>query len=170
MLARRAGEQSSELPSTPLELLVTAVLVLVLLLASAFFSGSETALTAASRARMCLPSNRRETSPGEELVNSCCAKPNTSSVGHCWVTIVVNILASALATGLPVVGAFGEFGVLYATAIMTVLIVIFAEVLPKTYAIAYPDRIALSVAPVMRVVMPFCGHSRPLCSSLSPAF
>src|SRR5690606_42073326 len=87
-----------------------------------------------------------------ELVNRWLAKPERIIGTVLLGNNLVNILASALATGL-LIGAFGEFGVLYATAIMTVLIVIFAEVLPKTYAIAYPDRIALSVAPVMRVVI-----------------
>jgi len=149
MLARRAGEQA-QTPMTPLELLVTALLVLVLLLASAFFSGSETALTAASRARM--HALEQEGNRRAELVNRLLAKPERIIGTVLLGNNLVNILASALATGL-LIGAFGEFGVLYATAIMTVLIVIFAEVLPKTYAIAYPDRIALSVAPIMRVVI-----------------
>ena len=45
---------------------------------------------------------------------------------------------------------FGEVGVAYATAVMTVLVVLFAEVLPKTYAIVNADRMALAVAPIMR--------------------
>ena len=48
---------------------------------------------------------------------------------------------------------FGEVGVAYATAIITLLIVIFAAVLPKTYALAYADRVALFVAPIMRGII-----------------
>ena len=58
---------------------------------------------------------------------------------------VVNIAASALATGL-LLSWFGDVGVLYATAIMTVIVVVFTEVLPKTVAINAPDRVALLVA------------------------
>ena len=57
---------------------------------------------------------------------------------------VVNIAASALTTGL-LLSWFGDVGVLYATAIMTVVVVVFTEVLPKTLAINAPDRVALLV-------------------------
>jgi Mg2+/Co2+ transporter CorB len=65
---------------------------------------------------------------------------------------LVDVLAAALASGLAV-SLVGEVGVAYATVIMTILIVIFAAVLPKTYAIAYADRAALFVAPVMRWII-----------------
>src|SRR3546814_16957229 len=65
---------------------------------------------------------------------------------------LANILASALATSV-LIGLFGESGVIYATVAMTVLIVLFGEVLPKTYAINNPDRTALAVAPIMRVLV-----------------
>ena len=54
----------------------------------------------------------------------------------------VNIAASSLATGV-LLNWFGEVGVIYATMIMTVVIVVFAEVLPKTAAFNAPNRIAL---------------------------
>ena len=69
---------------------------------------------------------------------------------------IANIGASALATGV-FTAWFGEVGVLYATAVMTVLVVIFAEVLPKTIAINSPDRIALVVAWPMRFVVSLLG-------------
>ena len=65
---------------------------------------------------------------------------------------LVNILASAVTTSL-LIRLFGEVGVFYATIALTVIVVVFSEVLPKTYAIAYPDKIALAVAPVMRVLI-----------------
>ena len=65
---------------------------------------------------------------------------------------LVDVLAAALASGLAIV-LVGEVGVAYATGIMTLLIVIFAAVLPKTYALAYADRVALLVAPFMRIVI-----------------
>src|SRR5262249_56210839 len=57
----------------------------------------------------------------------------------------VNIAASSLATGV-LLNWFGDVGVVYATVVMTVLIVVLAEVLPKTAAFNAPDRIALAVA------------------------
>src|SRR3546814_486 len=65
---------------------------------------------------------------------------------------LVNILASALATSL-LITIFGEAGVVYATLVMTVLVLVFSEVLPKTYALQNADRAALTVAPVLRFVV-----------------
>ena len=65
---------------------------------------------------------------------------------------LVNILASALATSL-LIGAFCETGVIYATIAMTILVLIFGEVMPKTYAFYTPDRVALTVAPIFRWVV-----------------
>ena len=61
---------------------------------------------------------------------------------------LVTIASSAYTTSV-MVAAFGKSGVLEATAVMTVLIVVFGEVLPKTVAIAYPDRVSLAIAPVV---------------------
>jgi Mg2+/Co2+ transporter CorB len=63
---------------------------------------------------------------------------------------LVNITASALATSV-LIGFFGDAGVAYATLGMTLLVLIFSEVMPKTYAIHHADRMALAVAPVMRI-------------------
>ena len=79
---------------------------------------------------------------------------------------VVNIAASSLATGV-LLNWFGDVGVLYATVIMTVVVVVFTEVLPKTLAINAPDRIALLVArPIswtVRLLGPCCWASRRWC-------
>jgi Mg2+/Co2+ transporter CorB len=69
---------------------------------------------------------------------------------------IANIGASALATGI-LTAWFGEVGVLYATAVMTAVVVIFAEVLPKTIAINAPDRFALSVAQPVRFTVTLLG-------------
>ena len=65
---------------------------------------------------------------------------------------LVNIMASALATRL-FLDLFGETGVVYATLVMTVMVVIFAEVLPKTYAILAPDLTALRAAGPLRILL-----------------
>ena len=64
----------------------------------------------------------------------------------------VNIFASALATSF-LIRVFGEVGIAYATVAMTLLVLVFAEVMPKTYALRNADRLALAVAPVMRVIV-----------------
>lgn len=124
--------------------------VVVLLVLSAFFSGSETALTAVSKARM--HALEQEGSLRAKQVNGLLASPEriigTVLIGN----NLVNILASALTTSL-LIHWFGDVGVVYATVVMTAIVVVFSEVLPKTYALAFADRIALAVAPVMRVLI-----------------
>jgi len=134
----------------PLEIILTLLAVVLLIVLSAFFSGSETALTAASRARMhalALEGNDRA-----KKVNRLLAAPERIIGTVLLGNNLVNILASALATSL-LIRFFGDAGVVYATLVMTALVVIFAEVLPKTYALAFPDRISLSVAPVMQTLI-----------------
>lgn len=130
--------------------MLTFAAVIFLLILSAVFSASETALTAASRARM----HALETEGDEHArrVNRLLAAPERIIGTVLLGNNLVNILASALMTGL-LIGMFGEVGIVYATIAMTAVIVIFAEVLPKTYALAYPERIALLVAPFMRLVI-----------------
>ena len=127
---------------------VTLILaaVALLLALSAFFSGSETALTAVSRARM--HALEQEGRPRAGIVNRLLETPERIIGTVLLGNNLVNILASALTTSL-LIQLFGEAGVFYATLILTLFIVIFCEVLPKTYAIAVPDRVALTVAPVM---------------------
>ncbi len=132
------------------EIGLTLLFVLLLLVASGFFSGSETALTAASRARM--HTLEEEGDESARLVNSLLSEPGRLIGTILLGNNLVNILASSLTTSL-FIGLFGDVGVAYATVILTLLIVIFAEVLPKTYAIAYADQVALFVSPVMRAAV-----------------
>jgi Mg2+/Co2+ transporter CorB len=75
---------------------------------------------------------------------------------------IVNILASSLATGV-LIGLFGDAGIAYATAGMTVIVVLFGEVLPKTYAIYHANRVALLVAaPVTALVLVFSPFVRAI--------
>jgi Mg2+/Co2+ transporter CorB len=86
------------------------------------------------------------------LVNRLLRQPEKMIGAVLLGNTLVDVLAAALASGLAVI-VIGPAGVAYATGIMTVLIVIFAAVLPKTYALAYADRAALFVAPIMRVII-----------------
>jgi Mg2+/Co2+ transporter CorB len=139
-------------------LIICAIVFLLAL--SAFFSGSETALTAASRARM--HALEQEGNSRARLVNRLLAAPERIIGTVLLGNNLVNIMASALSTGV-FIASFGEVGVAYATIMMTALVVIFSEVLPKTYAIAYPDSIALRVAPLMKVLI---AGLRPLTMSV----
>lgn len=129
-------------------LLLLAIFALIVL--SAFFNGSETALTAASRARM--HALEQEGNPRAKTVNRLLSTPEKMIGAVLLGNTLVDVLASALAAALAVM-LVGDVGVIYATVIMTALIVIFAAVLPKTYALVSPDKAALMVAPIMRVVV-----------------
>ncbi len=129
-------------------LIIAAIVVLILL--SAFFNGSETSLTAASRARM--HALEQEGNAKAALVNKLLRSPEKMIGAILIGNTLVDVLASALASGLAVI-LIGEVGVVYATIVVTFLIVVFAAVLPKSYALAYSDRVALLVAPIMRVVI-----------------
>lgn len=133
-----------------LDIVLIVAAIVVLLFLSAFFNASETALTAASRARM--HALEQEGNSKARLVNALLKQPERMIGAVLLGNTLVDILAASLASGLAVL-AIGPTGVAYATAIMTVLIVIFSAVLPKTYALAFADRVALVVAPIMRVII-----------------
>ncbi|MGY8959735.1 MAG: CNNM domain-containing protein, partial [Alphaproteobacteria bacterium] len=122
----------------------------VLIVLSAFFSGSETALTAASRPRIHLLANKGN--KRARIVLTLLDHKERFIGAILLGNNLVNILGSALATYL-FINAFGDAGVFYATVTMTLVIVIFAEVLPKTYAIVNANRSALAVAGAIRVVV-----------------
>lgn len=138
--------------------------ILLLLLLSALFSMSETGLTASSEARinhLAAHGNKRAKrvqkllSQRDRLISSILLGNNA-----------VNILASSLATSA-LIGLFGDVGVAYATVAMTVLVLIFGEVLPKTYAINRPERVAVWVAPgidrFVRLIAPLVAVVQWIC-------
>ncbi|MDQ6993047.1 MAG: CNNM domain-containing protein [Mariprofundus sp.] len=135
------------LEALPLSLALGILFILLLL--SAFFSGSETALT---RARLAALRVRREqgdkgAKKAEQLIDNPERMLTTILLGNNFV----NIAASALATSLFIQG-FGQTGILYATIAMTVVVLIFAEILPKTIAVAHPESIASKVAGPMQAI------------------
>ncbi len=129
---------------------LTLFAIIALIGLSAFFNLSETSLTAASRARM--HSLAEEGNKGARLVNRILESPEKMIGTVLLGNTLVDVLAAALASNLAV-NLFGEVGVAYATAIVTLLIVIFAAVLPKTYALAWPDEVAQVVSKPMRLTI-----------------
>ncbi len=128
----------------PLSLDVTVVIVSVVM--AAFFAAAETALTAASRARMHaleMGGDRRAT-----LVTRLIGMRSRLISSMLLGGQIVTIGSSAIATSV-LLDLYGEHGVWAATAVMTALIVVFGEVMPKTIAIAYPDRVSLLIAPLV---------------------
>lgn len=129
-------------------------IVFACLLLSAFFSGAETALTAASRARMHALENNGDQRAG--LVNKLLEK-REKLIGAILIgNNVVNIGASTFMASV-LVGVFGPGGVIYATVIMSVLVIVLSEVLPKTIAITSPDRSALFVSRPVSVLVTLIG-------------
>ena len=133
---------------------LTSLAILLLIVVSGFFSGSETALTAASKARMHQKEKGGE--PRAKAVNQLLQSRERLIGSLLLGNNLVNIMASALATSV-FITLFGEAGVVYATLVMTLLVLVFAEVLPKTWAISDPDSFALRVGPHVRVITMMFG-------------
>ena len=132
---------------------LTVAAILICLLVSAFFSASETALTASSRAAMMRLEKQGSRDAG--IVNRLLATRERLLGAILLGNNLTNIAASTLATGL-LLTFFGKAGVIYATLVMTVLIFVVCEILPKTAAFNTPDRMALAVAqPIDRMVRSF---------------
>jgi Mg2+/Co2+ transporter CorB len=138
----------------PVDVWLAIATILLCVALSAFFSASETALTAASRARM--HTLEKNGDRRAALVNRLLASRErligTTLLGN----TLVNIGASALTTSI-LVALAGARGALYATGLMTVLLLVFAEVMPKTVAINYPDRTSLLVARVISFFVAIFG-------------
>lgn len=129
---------------------LTTLAILCLLVMSAFFSGSETALTASSRGKLKAQADKgsagaasamQVTEDSERMIGALLLGNN-----------IVNITSASLATAL-LTRMFGDSGVALATLVMTLLVLIFGEVLPKTYAITNAEVAASRVAPLIRVVI-----------------
>ncbi len=127
-----------------------AIVVLLLVCFSAFFSGSETALTSASRGKLRAKADKGDKRAGtalnitdnrERLIGAVLLGNN-----------LVNILAAALATSV-FTQLYGDTGVAVATVVMTLVILIFAEVMPKTFAISNPEAASRLVAPAIALVV-----------------
>jgi len=147
-------------PSLDATFWITSGAIIILLVLSALFSGSETALTAASRGKLRAQADKgsvgaqralKITEDSERLIGSVLLGNN-----------LVNILAASLATAM-FTRLFGDSGVAMATMIMTVLVLVFAEVLPKTYAINDPEKAAV---PAARLMQPMITIFAPLVSAV----
>jgi Mg2+/Co2+ transporter CorB len=132
------------------ELLLPFLFILLLIVLSACFSGSETALTAASRSR--LHALEREGNKAAARVNTLIENRERLIGAILLGNNLVNNLATALTTTL-LIAIFGDAGVGSAVIVITVVILIFGEVMPKTYAISNPDRVAMAVSGPIRILV-----------------
>jgi Mg2+/Co2+ transporter CorB len=129
------------------DLLWSVGITLVLMVLSAFFAGSETAMTAASRARM--HQLEKDGEKRAKAVNWLMTHREQMVGSMLLGNTFVNIASSALVTSV-LLTLFGDSGVAIATVITTALVLIFCEVLPKTYAIANADGTALYLGWLVR--------------------
>jgi Mg2+/Co2+ transporter CorB len=128
--------------------------VALLMALSAFFSGSETALTAVSRGKMLQLAKDGSRAAGH--VNRLTQNRERLIGALLLGNTFVNILASSLATAV-FEDKLGPQAVAVVTVMMTLLILVFSEVLPKTLAIVRTDRFALTVAGILRHVVAVFG-------------
>jgi Mg2+/Co2+ transporter CorB len=129
---------------------LTTGAILCLLVLSAFFSGSETALTASSRSKLKAQADRGSTAAQRVLDVT---DDSERMIGAILLgNNVVNILSASLATAM-LTRIFGDTGVAFATLGMTMLVLVFGEVMPKTMAISNPEPFALRVAPIIKVLI-----------------
>jgi Mg2+/Co2+ transporter CorB len=136
-------------------LVIFGLALLVLLAVSALFSAAETALTGASRGRM--HQLEREGDPAAKRVNELLDDQETMIGAVLLGYNLINILASAVATEFITKSIPGVWGVAVATAVMTVLVLVFAEVLPKTIAISRADQVARALSAPMLITVKALG-------------
>ena len=132
----------------PIHILIGSIIGLVIL--SAFFSGSETSLTSASKPRM---HNLAKTGKKNAKIFEYLFKNKELLI--CTILFannLVNVLASALATKI-LIELTNTDGILYATVIMTLMILVFGELIPKTLALSKADNYALKIAPLMKFLV-----------------
>lgn len=148
-------------------LIFPLLFVFILIVFSAFFSGSETGLTAVSKAKI----HKLKISGDKRAAMVHKLRKNKDSlIGTILLgNNAVNILASALATSFAI-KIYGQQGVVYVTIVMTLLVLIFAEVLPKTYAFYNAEKIALKVAPTLtifvKIFSPFTNAIQKIVDAL----
>ncbi len=135
---------------TDIEFWLLIIGIFILILISAFFSSSETALTAVSDARMHQISKKGD--KRASLVKDLRAKRDLLISAILIGNNAVNVLASALATSIAIT-ILGEGGVAFAAVIMTLILVVFAEVLPKSYAFKNADKFSLIVARPIKIIV-----------------
>src|SRR5216684_5221550 len=136
----------------PLE--IACPLVVLCLMLGAYMSAAETAITGASRPRMhrlAQQGNKRAV-----LINGLLDRKDEAVSAVLLGNSVVNILSASLTTAV-LTAIFGAAGVVYATIIVGVMVVIFAEVMPKTWALLRADRVALILAPSIVVTLAILG-------------
>ncbi len=132
--------------------LVSVIYIICLIVISAILSGSETSITSIRKSKIHKLANKGDKNALRvlKLIEKKNDLVSSILVGNNFV----NILASALATAI-LIKFYGDDGVIYSTIVMSVLIVIFAEILPKNIALLKPDRYALTLSFILTFFLKF---------------
>ena len=137
-----------------LPIAVAAPLVVLCLALGAYMSAAETAITGTSRPRMhrlAQQGNRRAA-----IVNGLLDRKDEAVSAVLLGNSIVNILSASLTTAV-LTAVFGAAGIVYATIVIGIMVVIFAEVMPKTWALLRADRVALMLAPSIVLTLSILG-------------
>lgn len=129
--------------------LVLGIAIAVLLVLSAFFSGSETAIFSLSRSSV---ARMKDSSRAQRRVAALLARPRKLLVTILFGNLLVNVAATSLVTALAI-RTYGEAGIGYAMLLMTCLILVFGEITPKSFALSHARSLSAAVAPLMRGMM-----------------
>ena len=132
--------------------LVSVIYIICLIVISAILSGSETSITSIRKSKIHKLANKGDKNALRVL--RLIEKKNDLVSSILIGNNFVNILASALATAI-LIKFYGDDGVIYSTIVMSVLIVIFAEILPKNIALLKPDRYALTLSFILTLFLKF---------------
>ncbi len=125
-------------------------LLVLLLVISGYFSGSETGMMSLNRYKLRHLANQGHR--GAKRVEKLLSRPDRL-IGLILIgNNLVNILASAIAT---IIGMrlYGDFGVAIATGALTLVVLVFAEVTPKTLAAIYPERVSYASSILLNILM-----------------
>ena len=131
-----------------LELAIAVGAILVLVILAFLFSGTEAAITASSKARLHNLENNGDSKA--RRVTRLNAERDRLLGALLIGNNLVRILAAALATSI-LTALFGPIGILYATVTVTVIFVIFSEILPRSWALVHPEQTALSLSGFARL-------------------
>lgn len=132
-------------------MILSGIVVLALLMLSAFFSGSETALTGASQAFM-LDQDKNGHNKKAQTINHLFQKRDKLIITTLLGSNLSNTLATSLSTSV-LISLFGNEGVAYATVLMTFMVLIYTDMLPKSYAVKNANKVALLVAPLINLTV-----------------
>ena len=132
------------------EIFIFLSIIIFLIICSAFFSSSETALTAVSEARIneLVTQGSKRAKLIEKILKNREKMISTILIGNNFVNVIASVYTTSFA-----IMYFQEVKLILVTIILTIILIIFAEVIPKTYALKNADQIALNVAPLINLTI-----------------